>query len=222
MVSSAILSLLSTDEGAVMLQVAVLSGLVQREGINVEMLFDMARQEEVASFEVNEDAEGPLPDLPQSSHLEPPECLSSDAPGPAAEVPWALHSATSPAAADLPSAPSFDSWTAAESLSWGPSTAPGRTEEGPQALLPCPMQTAAFSFASDLNPTTAELVPTSSLSLEDTTRSELPTELAVGEKSAPFVIPFTGRSHAEDELPLPVILPFSGADSDEFHLDEVS
>jgi len=39
--------------------------LVQREGINVEVLFDMVRQEELASFEVNEVAEGPLSDLPQ-------------------------------------------------------------------------------------------------------------------------------------------------------------
>ena len=207
-----------------MLQVAVLSGLVQREGINVELLFDMVRQEGLASCEVNEDAEGPLSDLPQSPHLEPAEYLSSDAPGPAAEVPLALPSAVESVAADLPSAPSFASWTAAESLSWDPSTAPRHAEEVPQALSPCPMQTAAFSFASDVSPPTAEIV-SSSLSLEDTTGTELPAELAVGdivgEKSAPSVIPFTGPSHAEDELPLPVILPFTGADSDNCHVDEV-
>lgn len=88
------------------------------------------------------------------------------------------------------------------------------------------MQTAIFSFDSNVNPSTAEIVPTSSLSLEDTTSIELPAELAVrgivGEKSAAFVIPFTGSSHAEDELPLPLILPFTGANSDDFNLDEVS
>ncbi len=95
---------------------------------------------------------------------------------------------------------------------------------GAPGPVPCPMQTAAFSFASGVNPTTAEM-PTSSLSLEDTTGTELPAKLAVGgivgEMSAPSVIPFTGPSHAEDELPLPVILPFTGADSDDFHVDEV-
>ncbi len=69
------------------------------------------------------------------------------------------------------------------------------------------------------------MVPNSSLSLEDITGTELPAELAVGgvvgEMSAPFVIPFTGSSHAEDELPLPVSLPFTGADSDDFNLDEL-
>ncbi len=208
------------------MQVDVLSGLVQREGIDVELLFNMVRQEELASYEVNEDAEGPLSDLPQSSpHLEPAKSLSSDASGPAAEVPFALPSATSPATADLLSEPSFDSWTATESLSWDPSTAPGHAEEEPQALSPCPMQTEAFSFATDVSPSTAEMVPTSSLSLEDITGTELPAELAVGgivgEKSAPFVIPFTGPSHAEDELPLPVMLPFTGANSDEFNLDDM-
>ena len=214
-----------TTEGAVIVQVYVLSSLVQREGIDVEVLFDMVRQEELASSEVNEDAEGPLSDLPQAPHLEPAESLSSDAPGPAAEVPFALPSSTESVAADLPSEPSFDSWTAAESLSWDPSTAPGHAEEVPQALSPCPMQPTAFSFATNVSPSTAEMVPNSSLSLEDITGTELPAELAVGgivgEMSAPFVIPFTGSSHAEDELPLPMSLPFTGADSDDFNLDEL-
>ncbi len=198
-----------------MLQVEVLSGLVQREGIDVEVLFDMVRQEELACSEVNEE---PLSD-------QPAEYLSSDAPGPAAGVPLALPSAIESVAADLLSEPSFDSWTAAESLSWGPSTVPGHAEETPQALSPCPMQTAAFSFATDISPSTDEMVPTSSLVLEDTPSIELPTELTVGrivgEMSAPFVIPFTGSSHAEDELPLPVILPFAGANSDDFNLDKL-
>ena len=211
-----------TSEGAVIVQVDVLSSLVQREGIDIEVLFDMVRQEELASSEVNEVAEGPLPDLPQASpHLEPAKSLSSDAPGPAAEVPLALPSATSLATAGLSSAPSFDSWTAAGD----PSIAPGHAEEEPQALLPCPVQTAAFSFLSDINPTTAEIVPTSSLSLEGTTGTELPAELAVGgivgQMSVPSVIPFTGTSHAEDKLPLPVLLPFTGADCDDFNLNEV-
>ena len=215
-----------TSKGAVIVQVDVLSSLVQREGIDIEVLFDMVRQEELASSEVNEVAEGPLPDLPQASpHLEPAKSLSSDAPGPAAEVPLALPSATSLATAGLSSAPSFDSWTAAESLSWDPLIAPGHAEEEPQALLPCPVQTAAFSFLSDINPTTAEIVPTSSLSLEGTTGTEFPAELAVGgivgQMSMPSVIPFTGTSHAEDELPLPVLLPFTGADCDDLNLDEV-
>jgi len=209
----------------VVLQVAVLSGLAQREGIDVEMLFDVVRQEELASCEVDEIAEGPLSDMAQSPHPDPAECLPSHAPGPAAEVPLALSPATGPAAGDLPSEPSFASWTAAD-LSWGPSTAPGHAEEVPQALSPCPMQTSAFSFASDIKSSTAEMVPTSSLSLEDTTGTELPVELAigevVGEKSTPSVIPFTGPSHAEDELPLPVIFPFTGADNDDIHLNEVS
>ncbi|KAL0022977.1 hypothetical protein WJX79_000787 [Trebouxia sp. C0005] len=80
--------------------------------------------------------------------------------------------------------------------------------------------TAAFSFASNVNPSTAEMVLTSSLSLGGTAGVELSAEFAagdsVGDKSAPFVIPFTGPSHAEDELPLPVILPFTGADSNDF------
>ena len=215
-----------TSKGAVIVQVDVLSSLVQRKGIDIEVLFDMVRQEELASSEVNEVAEGPLPDLPQASpHLEPAKSLSSDAPGPAAEVRLALPSATSLATAGLSSAPSFDSWTAAESLSWDPLIAPGHAEEEPQALLPCPVQTAAFSFLSDINPTTAEIVPTSSLSLEGTTGTELPAELAVGgivgQMSMPSVIPFTGTSHAEDELPLPVLLPFTGADCDDLNLDEV-
>lgn len=64
------------------------------------------------------------------------------------------------------------------------------------------------------------MVLTSSLSLGGTAGVELSAEFAagdsVGDKSAPFVIPFTGPSHAEDELPLPVILPFTGADSNDF------
>ena len=104
----------------------------------------MVRQEELASSKVNEVADWPLSGLPQAPHLEAAECLSSDAPGPAAEMPLALPSTIESATADLLSEPSFDSWTAAESLSWDPSIAPGHAEKVPPGPVALPHADSDF------------------------------------------------------------------------------